>query len=130
MDTLEEVLQHYGILGMKWGVRRDRATLQRLRKKKFTKDTKPKPKSQDAAKAAAAKKKAKKSGVQSLSNQELQTLINRMNLETQYFNVNAKSTSPGKKFAKELIINVGKQQATKLANDQVAKMIGLKLKKA
>lgn len=60
----EDYLAHYGIKGMKWGVRRKRSEA-----------------SDDSKNASSAKKKAKKSGSESLSNKELKTIQERRNLE-------------------------------------------------
>lgn len=132
VQTLDEVLEHYGIKGMRWGVRRSERQLARARGKSSPKKkTEPK-KSVDAAKAAAAAKKAKKGGVSSLSNKELQDLNTRLNLEQQYSRLadtGSSKKAAGAKFAKELVVSVGKQQATKLANDQVSKLLGTKGKK-
>ena len=41
MTTTEEFLEHYGVKGMKWGVRRDkRKTVTKAQKKKFKRDRK------------------------------------------------------------------------------------------
>jgi hypothetical protein len=81
MESVDDILAHYGIMGMKWGVRRDRAQLARTSGKKTPDSKTP---SEDSAKASAARSKAKKGGVRTLSNQELQDLTNRMNLEQSY----------------------------------------------
>lgn len=81
-DDVEDFLEHYGIKGMKWGVRRDAAV---SGAKKVGKEAynyiKP---SVDAKKAGAVKQKAKIAGVDALTNQDLQSLITRMNLERQF----------------------------------------------
>lgn len=59
----DDYLAHYGIKGMKWGVRKKRNE------------------SSDAKAASATKRKAKKHGSESLSNKELKTLQDRRSLE-------------------------------------------------
>lgn len=126
-QTLEEVLAHYGVPGMKWGVRRSNKQLAKAAKKQAKKDKKEgKNASEDAKKAKAAADKVKKEGVKSLSNKELQQLNTRLNLEKQYSQLSSSEKSAGSKFAQELLINVGKQQATKLANDQISKTLRTK----
>ena len=120
MTTMNEFLSHYGIKGMRWGVRRSRSQIDSS--------------SEDHRTAQSAKKKAKKGGVKSLSNKELQDLITRMNLEKQYSSVVPPSRgkrllSGGAKFTADVIAGVGKQQATKLANDQATKLVAQMLKK-
>lgn len=126
-QSLDDVLEHYGIKGMRWGVRRSDEQLARARgrRKKSGKPVTPTKKSEDAAAAEESRKKAKKGGVESLSNQELQQLNTRLNLEQQYTKLAGPSNrkTAGAKFAKELAVNVGKQQATRLANEQVAKTL-------
>ena len=124
MTTLDETLAHFGVKGMKWGVRR-------MRRPSFSSDSS----SDDARRAEAAKKKVKTSGTKSLTNKELQDLVTRMNLEQQFDKL--KPPSPGAKTAKfaakfisDFLLGVGKQQASKLANDYAAQKISELLKKA
>lgn len=70
-ESVDDVLAHYGVKGMKWGVRKSRKG-------------KPSPASEDATKAAGHRKTVKTSGTKALSNKELQELVTRMNLEAQY----------------------------------------------
>jgi hypothetical protein len=141
-DSGEEALEHYGILGMRWGVRRtqaqlDRAAGRRVEKgKPVTKTERVKrikkqkaPPSEDAASAKEAAQKAKKGGVQSLSNRELQQLNTRLNLEQNYSNLTAKQTSPGKAFANEILTTVSKQATQKLANEASTIAVNALLKK-
>lgn len=114
MDTVEEILEHFGVRGMRWGVRRSQTELHGG--------------SQDHQNAAAAAAKAKKGGVKTLSNKELQDMITRMNLEGQYVRLKPPSKGAvilrqGSKFVGEVLIGVGKSQATKLVNDHATKLI-------
>lgn len=79
METIDDVLEHYGIKGMKWGVRRSDEQLARARGRRKTKEVSP-----DAERAKESFKKARKGGPQALSNKELQELNKRLNLEQQY----------------------------------------------
>jgi len=80
-------LLHYGVKGMKWGVRRKRATSSRVtvsnRKALGLKAVGGlnRPPSADAKRAKVSGQIAKKSGYQALSNKELQAYIKRMDLE-------------------------------------------------
>lgn len=71
-------LLHYGIKGMKWGVRRSDAQLARTQ-------TAPKSTlSNDAKSAERLHNKIQNKGTGSLSNQEMRQFLERMNLERQY----------------------------------------------
>jgi hypothetical protein len=56
--------------------------------------------------------RVRKSGTSNLSNQELQQLVTRLNLERQYSNLNPKQVSAGRKFAEGLLKDSGKQLAS------------------
>lgn len=79
-DDLENILAHFGVKGMKWGVRKSR------------KAPKQGP-SDDAKTAFNALVKAKGSGVEALSNRELRALNDRLNLESNFQRL---SYNPGK----------------------------------
>lgn len=76
-ETLDEVLEHFGIKGMKWGVRKSRKQRQEEAA------------SADSKVATKHLKTAKTSGMSSLSNAELQVLVKRLQLEQQYSNLTA-----------------------------------------
>jgi hypothetical protein len=68
---MNSFLAHYGIKGMRWGVRRTDAQLHAGT-------------SEDAIRANEIRAKVHSQGLSSLSNQEMQHLVQRMNLEQQY----------------------------------------------
>lgn len=118
-DAVEDFLQHYGVKGMRWGFRKDGGS--GGRKAASSKE------SADSKKAAAAKAKVgRKGNTKALSNDELQALVKRMNLEKQYKNLSSeKAVSPahtklartGAKFTSDVVGGIAKQQATRVGND-------------
>lgn len=77
-------LTHYGVKGMKWGVTRTDAQISAASSRGG---------SEDFRKAAAAQNKIETKGTRALSNQELQGVITRMNLERQYHSMEAQHRS-------------------------------------
>lgn len=106
----KEYLAHFGVKGMKWGVRRDRSpvpitTSHVPGKKVSAKGGKYQPASEDAVRARELKQKARKSTTDALSNKELQDVVNRMNLEQQYNRLDQTKSARGKNFIKKMIKN-------------------------
>lgn len=106
MLTNEE-LQHYGVKGMRWGVRRTSKQLARAKKER----------SEDAKNKERGQAKIKKSGTDALSNKELREVTNRINLENNYKSATANAKrSGGRKFVGEVLKGQGKSQANQLVN--------------
>lgn len=118
-EDLEGTLAHYGIKGMRWGVRRSQTArpvagpeevLVAPNRKTGGLQTaggrghKP---SEDAIKAAALRQKAKASGPHALSNKEMQDLITRLNLETNYKKAIANNQPPKTKGQKYMEAGAG-----------------------
>lgn len=104
----------YGRKGMRWGVttnadgtttgtpKSDVAIKATPGKKVKTSGGKERPASEDAIKAAVGKQIAKKSSTDALSNQELQQVVQRMQLEASYKKLSAQNVSAGRKFLNKL----------------------------
>ena len=115
----ENELYHYGVLGMKWGVRKNRVKSSGGKKKTSIKKTD----------KTATKPKIKT--VKEMSDDEIRAKINRMQLEQQYMSMQPKHTSKGKTFIKRVANNVlvpaaediGRQLVKSLLTKEVNKYI-------
>lgn len=138
MSTVEELV-HHGVKGMRWGVRRSGVNIGKIYRKPGAKA----PTSDDFKKAQAAKAKigvtkvgktAKKTAP--LANDELQSLVKRMNLEKQYAELSQRDKRKvvGAKFVGDLIggtaSGIVKGQATRVGNQLAAQQIDKLLKNA
>jgi 2'-5' RNA ligase len=115
----EFILEHFGVKGMRWGVRKDApaavapAAVSRVpqssRRKTKVKTTggENHPAHPDALKVAESRTKLKKSGTAALSNQELRDVANRLQLEQQVVQL---TSSRGKKFVTRQVEQEGQQQ--------------------
>lgn len=102
-------MSHYGIKGMKWGVRRANPSAA--------------PASGDHETAKAAKAKVKAGGLKSLSNDELKTYLERMDLEKRYKKGNPGPKEEAGKFVKDMLLQIGKEETKKYAAKQLAKAL-------
>ena len=100
---MENELYHFGIKGMKWGIRRYQ--------------------NKDGSLTAAGKKRYSDSssvndGIKDLTDQELRDRINRLNLEKQYRDLTTpsgqKQVNKGKQFVMSVLETSGKNIATQL----------------
>jgi hypothetical protein len=115
-SDVEALLQHFGVKGMHWGVRRSASS-----KKTST----------DAKKAAATKVKIKTHGRQSVSNKQLKDLVARMNLEKQHTTLSRESASftKGHEAVKSILAVAGTASAVfTLANSPLGKAVRSALK--
>lgn len=120
MNTKEagkEFLEHHGIRGMKWGVRRTASQLGKGGKKE----------GDGKEKAVVGKTKTDRGGgAKTMSDATLKRVNNRLQMEQQYAKLTAKppgAMDKGKKFVEDIVLNVAKTQITKLANEQASKAV-------
>lgn len=121
-DVGKNFLEHYGIKGMRWGVRRTDAQLERASGESSNNtDTTP-----AGGKAPDSKTATKGRNPNDLTDKELQQVVNRINMEQQYARLTYSPSivERGAKFAGDIAVNVAKTQLTKAANDRAANVIG------
>lgn len=90
-------LIHYGVLGMKWGIRRKSKS------------------------SVTTSKSSKSRSVKDLSDAELRQILNRHQMEKQYAQITAKEKSAGVKFVSDVLTNAAKQTATSYTAKYMAK---------
>lgn len=118
---MENKLQHWGILGMHWGVRR--------RNPSPESPSSTSTKSQDHERKIELKKKK----ISEMSNDELIALNKRMQLEKQYKELSSNDISAGRKFVNSLMNQAVKEvesYAMKQVSNKVAEMLKAKVTKA
>lgn len=94
----DNYLAHFGVKGMKWGVRRKR--------------------SGDSSETRSLKRKP----IKSMSNAELKRANERMNLEANYKDlVRTRNASPARKFARKVIMGAAVAAATPVATAAIKK---------
>ena len=107
----DDFLEHFGVKGMHWGVRRDSSGG----------GSGGSHISPDAARAHTSATTARKHGTSALSNADLQHLVTRINLEKQHGQLNTRQRSQGEKIATEILVNAGKQTAQSYATKYATK---------
>ena len=139
----DDYLAHYGVLGMKWGVRRTAAQLgNRVRGKRAQAKRK-----QSLAKARATREKNRKAAAKrqklldkgllspkKMTDAELKARIERLNLEKEFKKSMTEARGDGgkkyvtdilKKIGENTLTNLGTQAATHIVGNAINKMAGV-----
>lgn len=158
---MENELTHWGIKGMRWGIRRYQnkdGTLTTAGKKRYAKEmAKLKEeervaKNQQRTKAKLdkleekrreieaiksgkpvpkpAEKQAHKTGIKDMSDEELRSVVTRLQLEQQYRQLRPEQVSAGKKFANKVMNDVVAPAATEVGKNMLKDYMTKAVKKA
>lgn len=120
MDPVENVLAHFGVKGMKWGVRKSRSS-------GGSKKQVAHPKTADAAQVHEILGTIHKHGIGAASNSDLQLLEKRIKLETKFNDAFPKKKTlvdHGAELAKRILLPVAEQQARAFLNEKAKNLIG------
>jgi RimJ/RimL family protein N-acetyltransferase len=110
MADVEDILAHFGVKGMKWGHHKPKV-----------------PASSDAQKSLDIRAKAKKGKPRSLTNEELQTAINRMNLEQQFKRLAVNERPPVQRWVASTLLEIGKREVQTAIAKKVTSTIAKKV---
>lgn len=132
-ETIERVLSHYGVLGMKWGRRSGNTptspTVRQKGKKLKTKGGENQPAHSDAVRKAKLARVSKKSGTNALSDKQLKDYANRLELEQRVKRLEAGDKSAGRRFVKDLLAARGKQAANEFTSAATTQQVNKALNK-
>lgn len=124
IDELDEFLQHFGVPGMRWGVRRGKGARNRvaLRKGAIAR-LKGKKGSIKPSEEAVNISKLRKKKATELTNKELEEVAKRVNLEKQFKSLNPTKQDRAKKLVGEILGNAAKQAVTEVAKNTMSKQL-------
>ena len=134
----ENELLHYGVLGMKWGVKKARKssdTVDETRRKSNTQNSNTQKSNtqnsntkQQSKKFVTKKQRQKQimEDLNSMSDKELRERLNRMQMEQQYIRMMTPEKRAAKKQVEQFLINEGRNLASQMLREQIRKQTNKK----
>ena len=116
IDISDSALEHYGVKGMKWGVRKRSKT--RV-SSSGARSTSPNPSSKVSAPTTRDKRVKALKNRRELSDSDIKDFTSRLQSEKQLKALLDEDVSPGRTFIKKVMSDAGKQAATKLATNAI-----------
>jgi hypothetical protein len=121
-------LLHYGVKGMHWGVRRSNGsaspvTVKQKGKRLTAKGGEGHPATAEAVRAKSLGQRARKSGLHSLTNEELRAYNDRLNLETNAKRLTEGDQSLGSQYVSKFLKKSGDQAVNQVANEAASRAV-------
>lgn len=134
IDRTIDDIEHYGVLGMKWGVRKSRGGKTSQAKKKTTNKGKPKQeeKPENEAKELPKSKQGRKSVTVSrrkLTDADIDNMIKRLEKEKRLKDLLDSDVNRGKKFITEVSSTAAKSAAKRVATGSLMYLIKISIDK-
>lgn len=107
VTSVGDFLSHYGVKGMRWGVRRGKSAKEGP--------------SAESKKATEIRSRAKRSKPKALTNAELRSAIERMNLEQQFKRLSTNERPVVTRFIASTLQEIGKREVQAAVAKKVAK---------
>lgn len=117
-------LQHHGIKGMKWGVRRTPEQLQRTKSHIDTASGMVKEAKNINNSVSKIRSTVKRKDLSKMSDQELRDRVNRMNLEQQFSQLSSGKVSKGESYVRNTLEIAG--SALAVTSSAIAIAVGIK----
>lgn len=117
-----DFLEHHGVKGQRWGVRRTPEQLGH-RIKEGAKKVKKILSDRKAKRSAQVRKKPRKIAVKKMSDQELENRLKRLRKESEYRRLSKEARGRGKNLVMDVLEKSGKSVLTDLTTSEMRKML-------